>query len=257
MNTNGIKPRAARGARRLSAVTACGLFATLALGAWGAAAQDCPNVRNFGERAAEKRREGETLLVRVQGLYFVTEDKNTFLPEVEGRRWNPAFVTLSTEAFSDKLAQLIARGEAAVNERRTGSLLLGDTAALGRGPRPLTRDASFLGLAPAAPGATQVEMLDRYTNFSVARGPDEPFYRLRLLSWFVEARPDGGGRMTVDVDLGTFLRPGETQIVKFLSDFEVKRTGSARAYLALSLVPLVNEGEWSSTRTVGQPARGN
>ena len=63
--------------------------------------------------------------------------------------------------------------------------------------------------------------------------------------------------MTVDVDLGTFLRPGETQVVKFPSDFEVKRTGSARAYLALSLVPPGDEGEWPSTRRAGAPARRN
>jgi hypothetical protein len=63
--------------------------------------------------------------------------------------------------------------------------------------------------------------------------------------------------MTVDVDLGAFLHPGETQVVKFLSDFEVERTGSARGYLALSLVPLANEGEWTSTRSAGAPAPGN
>jgi hypothetical protein len=256
MNTNCLMARAARAARILSAAIGCGLLAALALGA-RAAAQDCPNVRNFGELTAEERRAGETLLVRVQALYFIAEDKNAFLPEVEGRRWNPAFVTVSTEAFGDKFARLVARGEAAVNGRRTDSLLLGDTAALGRGPLPLKHEASLLGLAPAALGVTQVRMLDRYTTFSVTRRPDEPFYRLRLLSWFVEPRPDGGGRMTADVDLGTFLRPGETQVVKFLSDFEVKRTGNARAYLALSLVPLVNEGEWSGTRSAGAPARGN
>lgn len=256
MNTNCMKCCAARAARKLSAAAACGLLAALALGA-RAVAQDCPNVRNFGESQAAERREGETRLVKVQGLYFITEDKNAFLPEVEGRRWNPAFETVSTKAFSAKLTRLVAQGEAAVKGRQNGSLLLGDTAALGRGPRPFNQDVSFLGLAPAALDVAQVRVLDRYTTFSVARKPDEPFYRLRLLSWFVETRPDGSGWMTVDIDFGTFLRPGETQVVKFLSDFEVKRTGSARAYLALSLVPLVSEGEWSRTRRAGAPAQGN
>src|SRR5215213_679864 len=224
MNTNSMKRRAARAARKLSAAGACGLLAALALGA-RAAAQDCPNVRNFGEQTAEERREGRAGLVQVQGVYFVTDDKSAFLPEVEGRRWNPAFVTVGTEAFRDKLTRLVARGEAAVNGRRRGPLSLGDTAALDRGRQPPDHDASFPGLAPAALSLTRVGALDRYTTFSVARRPDEPFYRLRLLSWFVEMRPDGGGRMTVDVDLATFLRPGETQIVKFLSDFEARRTG--------------------------------
>jgi len=245
-----------RAARKLSAVGACGLLAALALGA-RAAAQDCPNVRNYGELAAEEKREGETRLVQVQGVYFVVEDKNAFLPEVEGRRWNPVFATVGTEEFRDRLARLVARGEAAVNGRRGGALPLGDTAALGRGPLSLNQDASFFGLAPTALEVTQVRALDRYTSFSVAQRPGEPFYRLRLLSWFVEVRPDGGGRMTVDVDLGTFLRPGETQLVKFMSDFEVKRTGSARTYLAISLAPLGGEGEWSGARRADAPARGN
>ena len=253
MNTNCIKRCAAR---RLAAAAACGLLAALALGA-RAAAQDCPNVRNYGELAAEEKREGETRLVQVQGVYFVVEDKNAFLPEVEGRRWNPAFVTVGTDEFSDRLARLVARGEAAVNGRRAGPLSLGDTAALDRGRLPLNQDASFLGLAPAALSLAQVRVLDRYTTFSVAHRPDEPFYRLRLLSWFVETRPDGSGWMTVDIDLGTFLRPGETQIVKFVSDFEVKRTGSARTYLAISLAPLGGEGEWSGARRADAPARGN
>jgi hypothetical protein len=165
-------------------------------------------------------------------------------------------VIVGTEAFREKLARLVARGEAAVNGRRSGALSLGDTAALDRGRQPLNQDASFLGLAPAGLSLAQARMLDRYTTFSVVHRPDELFYRLHLLSWFVGLRPDGSGWMTVDTDLGTFLRPGETQIVKFLSDFEVKRTGSTRTYLALSLVPLGGEGEWAGTRRGGGPAGG-
>lgn len=235
---------------------AFGLLAALALCA-RAAAQDCPNVRNFGEPTAEERRESRTLLVRVQGVYFTTEDKNAFLPEVEGRRWNPAFATVSTEEFRDKLARLVERGEAAVNSRRDGALSLGDTAALERGRQALNQDANFLGLAPAAMAVTQVRTLDRYTTFSVFHRSDEPFYRLRLLSWFVEVRPDASGWMTADIDSETFLHPGETQVVKFLSDFEVKRTGSARSYMALSLVPSGDGVEWSSTRRAGVSAGGN
>src|ERR1044072_713698 len=256
MNASGRKRGAGRAARRLSVASACGLLAALALGA-RADPQDCQKERNKGELAAEEKREGKTQLVNVQGVYFIADDKKAFLPEVEGRRWTPALATISPGEFRDRLARLVARGEAAVNGRKSGALLLGDTAALNRGPLSLNQDASFLGLAPPALEVTQIRVLDRYTTFSVARRPGESFYRLRLLSWFVEARPDGSGWMTVDVDLGTFLRPGQTQIVKFMSDFEVKRTGSARSYLALSLVPLGGEGEWSGTQRAGDPARGN
>ncbi|MFL6256413.1 MAG: hypothetical protein ACJ74T_15525 [Pyrinomonadaceae bacterium] len=253
---NNFKRRVIRAGARCLGAVAAGMLAAVALGPQ-AAAQDCPNVRTFGEQLAEARREGETRRVQVQGVYFNSEDKNAFLPEVEGRRWNPVFVTVSTGEFSDRLARLVARGEAAVNGRQKGPLLLGDIAALERGRQPLLQDVSFRDLAPAALEVGQALALDRYTTFSVAHRPDEPFYRVHLLSWFVEVRPDGSGRMTVDIDLGTFLRPGETQIVKFLSDFEVKRTGSARAYLAISLAPLGGESNWSSTQRGGGPARGN
>jgi hypothetical protein len=83
----------------------------------------------------------------------------------------------------------------------------------------------------------------RPSLISVFKRRDEDFYRVGLTSWFVEIRPDGGGRMTVDLDAGIFLRPGETQIFKFMSDFEVERTGSARTYVALTLVPLGDANE--------------
>ena len=256
MNKQGHRRRALGRARRLSAACAAGLLAALALAAQ-AAAQDCPNLRRFGEQPLEARLAGETRGVRVQTVYFRTEDKNAFLPEVEGRRWNPAFMTASNDAFRDKLTRLVTRGEAAVDSRRTGDLLLGDVAALERGRHSLNENASYLSLAPAVLDARQVLALDRYTTFSVARRPGEPFYRLHLLSWFVEVRPDGNGWMTVDIDLSTFLRPGETQVIKFMSDFEVKRTGSERTYVALSLVPLDGGGEWARAPGGGGPARGN
>lgn len=256
MNEKGFKRRALSWARHYLAAFAAGLLAALALGA-PAAAQDCPNVRKYGEPPLEARLEGVTRSVEVKAVYFRTEDKNAFLPEVEGRRWNPALLTINTDAFRDKLTRLLAQGTAAVDSRRTGAMLLGDTAALERGRHPLNENVSFFDLAPGVLDARQVLALDRYTTFSVTRRPGEPFYRLSLLSWFIEVRPDGSGWMTVDIDSGLFLRPGETQIIKFLSDFEVKRTGSERTYVALSLVPVADGDEWSGTPGGVGPVRGN
>lgn len=258
MNEKGFKRRALGWARQHAAAFVAGLLAALALGA-PAAAQDCPNIRQYGAPPSETRLAGEARGVEVKAVYFRTQDKNAFLPEVEGRRWNPAFLTVTTDAFRDKLTGLLARGTAAVEGRRAGALSLGDAAALERGRHPLLENAGSFDLAPRVLDAKQVMALDRYTTFSVTHRPGEPFYRLQLLSWFVEARPDGSGWMTVDIDSGLFLRHGETQVVKFLSDYEVKRTGSERTYVALSLVPVADgDGdEWSSTQRPGGPARGN
>lgn len=249
MKANSFKQRAVRAGRRCLATVAVGLLAAPTLGA-RAAAQDCPNVRTFGEPPAEARLWGETRSVRVRGVYFTTEDKNALIPEVEGRRWNPASVTFSTEEFRDKLTRLVARGEAAVNGRRDGALPLGDTAALERGRQSLYGDASVKDLARPVLNVAQALTLDRYTAFSVVHRPGEPFYRLHLLSWFVGVRPDGSGWMTVDFDCGTFLRPGQTQVLKFMSDFELRRTGGARSYLAVSLVPSDDGDEQEAARLV-------
>ena len=101
---------------------------------------------------------------------------------------------------------------------------------------------------------TRVSALDRYTTFSVFQRRGEDFYRVGLVSWFVGIVPNGGGQMTVDLDAGVFLRPGETQIFKFLSDFEVERTGSARTHLALTLTPLddAREGQVAQAATPGR-----
>jgi hypothetical protein len=246
MNTNTLKQNAIQTARRLSLVIVAGLLVTLSLAAQVSAqgtTPSCPNARNFGERAKGIRAEGETRRVRVQAVYFRTDDKNAFISEANGVGLAPSTKKLGSEEFRGRLAQLVARGEAEVNGRRAGQLYLGDTAALDRGPQTLNQNAAYFDIATPQLNVTRVRSLDRYTTFSVFQRRGEDFYRVGLVSWFVETGADGGGRMTVDLDAGVFLRPGETQVFKFLSDFEVGRTGEARTYLALTLVPLDDDGE--------------
>ena len=252
MNTNTIKQNAMQTTRRLSLAVAGTLLAVLALAAPAAAQvttqQSCPNVRTFGARPTGIRADGETRRVRVQAVYFSTDDKDAFIREAADRSRSSSIVKLGSADFSDKLAQLVARGEAEVNGRRTGALYLGDTAALDRGPQSLNQHAAYFDIATPRLSVERVRSLDRYTTFSVFQKKGEDFYRVGLLSWFVEIGPQGGGRMTVDMDAGMFMRPGETQIIKFLSDYEVGRTGEARTYLALTLVP-ANEGEQTAQLT--------
>lgn len=246
MNTNTLKQNAIHTARRLSLVVAAGLLVTLSLAARVTAQvstqQSCQNVRTFGARPTGIRADGETRRVRVQATYFRTDDKNAFVPETGDRSRSSSLVKVNGEEFRDRLAQLVARGEAEVNGRRAGALYMGDTAALDRGPQALNQNASYFDIATPQLSVTRLRSLDRYTTFSVFQKKGEDFYRVGLLSWFVETGTDGGGRMTIDLDAGVFLRPGETQVFKFLSDYEVERTGEARTYLALTLVPLDDDG---------------
>jgi hypothetical protein len=206
--------------------------------------------------------EGEARRVRVQAVYFRTDDKNAFISEANGVRLASSTRLLRSEDFSGKLAQLVARGKAEVDSRRTSTLLLAEAAALDRGPQALNQNASYFDdvhnfdVANRFLPVTRVRKMDRHTTFAVFRRKDEDFYRVGLVSWFVEIEPNGGGWMTVDLDAGVFLRPGETQIFKFLSDFERERTGDARSYLALTLI-LVEDQEQRAQVTAAQVGSGS
>lgn len=247
--------------RRLSLAVAAALFATLALAPQAAAQislqQSCPDARDYAMRPPGICEEGESRRVRVQAVYFRTDDKNAFISEANGVRLAPSTRLLRSEDFSANLALLVAQGKADINSRRTGSLLLAESAALDRGPQALNQNVNYFDKANYFDEqnrwlpVTRVRALDRHTTFAVFRRKDEDFYRVGLVSWFVEIRPDGGGRMTVDLDAGVFLRPGETQIFKFLSDFELERTGNARSYLALTLIS-VDEKEQTAPETTAE-----
>lgn len=258
MNTNTPMRNAMHSAPKLFLAIVAALLATLALAPQAAAQiplqQSCPNARYYAMRPPGICEEGESRRVSVQAVYFRTGDKNVFIRETADRKWSSSTVKLGSADFSDKLAQLVARDKAEINSRRTSTLLLAEAAALDRGPQALNQNANYVDKANNFDVATRwlpvirARAMDRHTTFAVFRRKDEDFYRVGLVSWFVETRPDGGGWMTVDLDAGVFLRPGETQIFKFLSDFEVERTGEARTYLAITLV-------WADSNIVEQRAQ--
>ena len=256
MYTNTPKRNALHKTRRLSQTIAA-LFATLALAPLAAAQislqQSCPDARDYAMRPPGICEEGESRRVRVQAVYFRTDDKNAFIPETYGRL-SASTKLISTAEFGGRLAQLVAQGTAKVNNRRTGTLLLAESAALDRGPQALHQNANFdkvnyFDEQNRWLPVKRVRALDRHTTFAVYRRKDEDFYRVGLVSWFVEIGPNGGGKMTVDLDAGVFLRPGETQIIKFLSDFELERTGDARSYLALTLVSVDDKEQTAWVQT--------
>lgn len=258
MYTNTPKRNAFHSTSKLFLNIVAGLLVSLGLTGQAAAQlplqQSCPNARDYAMRPPGICEEGESRRVRVQAVYFRTDDKNAFISEANGVGLAPSTRLLRSEDFSGKLAQLVARGKAEINSRRTGTLLLAEAAALDRGPQALNQNANYVDKANSFDVQTRwlpvprARAMDRHTTFAVFRRKDEDFYRVGLVSWFVEIRPDGGGWMTVDLDAGVFLRPGETQIFKFVSDFELERTGDARNYLALTLIS-VDEKEQAARGT--------
>src|SRR3954466_14424229 len=147
MNPTTLKQNAIHSAPKLSLAIVAALFATLALAPRAAAQislqQSCPNARDYAMRPPGICEVDETRRVRVQAVYFRTDDKNAFISEANGVGLASSTRLLRSEDFSGKLAQLVSLGKAEVNSRRTSTLLLAEAAALDRGPQALNQNANY------------------------------------------------------------------------------------------------------------------
>jgi hypothetical protein len=85
--------------------------------------------------------------------------------------------------------------------------------------------------------------LDRETTVGVYKAsPDgSGYYHVSLLSSFVNLT-DKGGQKVLDYDADVLLKPGETALFKLTSDYELKRSGSSRSYMAVTMRPVNNMG---------------
>ena len=200
------------------------------------ATRDCPNQVAFGvhprgpvSRAAE---------ARLEVTYFATDDPGAFIPERAGTHRGPSGTVLNADEFAAKLRGLERSGVARVQSRRSATSLLGEVVALNLERGPATLDGRAVNAAMRTPSLSH-HYLDRETQISVTLDPkrDGDYYRVNLLSWFVNATPEGGGWKAVDYDASELLKPGQTMLLKFVSDFEVRRSGPSRKYIAVTLRP--------------------
>jgi hypothetical protein len=103
-----------------------------------------------------------------------------------------------------------------------------------------------------SPKQKHVFGLDRETEISVYKGSprDGVYYRVSLLSWFVDVTA-ASARKTVDYDANIHLQPGQTAVFKLMSKDEVRRSGAARSYIAVTLrsVDTVSSAKLESSRT--------
>lgn len=201
------------------------------------AQSSCPNVETYGVQQTSGRESGETRRVQVTLTYFRTNDRSVFMPEGEDFTRNSSFIKIQSADFLSRLTQLEQQNEASISGRLVGSMFLGDRAEYNL-ERNTTNAYHNLGdLSSSALVPNRWFNLDRQTTVNVEFRGDESFYRVLLLSSFVDVRPETA-EVTVDLDAGTFLQPNETVIYKLFSDFEVARTVVGRAHLAVSVQPV-------------------
>lgn len=193
----------------------------------------CPNQVTFGQQAGGPL--DPSAQAQVDITYFTTSDPNAFISERAGIRNSPSSTVQATGQFLAALGGLERDGLASIRKRQSATSYLGEVAALNLERDAVNFDGGTVnaGVAPAVSDYA----LDRQTEVSVTRDArrDGDFYRLNLLSWYVEATAAKGGFKTVDYDASLLLKPGQTVIIKLFSDFEVRRGGAGRKYMAVTL----------------------
>lgn len=198
-------------------------------------ADSCPNKVTYGTRAAGPV--DQTVQAEVEITYFSTDDPNAFISERDGLNRSARYTFLNTSDFVARLQGLQREGVASTQKRQAVTSYFGELAELTLERDSVNVDGGMVNasLTAAAPGRDYA--VERETQVSVSRDPrtDGDAYRVSTLSWFVDATRERGGFKMVDDDSSVLLKPGRTVIIKLASDFEVRRSGSARKYMAVTL----------------------
>lgn len=211
-------------------VAALALFALTSLNAY--AQSSCPIGDTYGSRpilAVNKN-----LQSQIEVTYFTTDDPNAFLSEKSGLVRSASYMNLNTNQFVARLGTLEREGLARIRKQTSATSYLGEVAELNLERNSLGVDARMINASHASRYSKDLNLLDRKTEINVYEGNkrDGEYYRVSLLSWFVDAK---AGQNAVDYDAIVLLKPGQTAIFKLSSKNEVKRSGAARSYIAVTM----------------------
>jgi hypothetical protein len=196
--------------------------------------QSCPNQVSFGAHPAGPVDRASEALVDV--VYFAADDPDAFISERGGISRSSRGTVLKTGVFVAKLQGLEKGGAARVQSRQSATSSLGEVVALNLATDAAHLEGRAVNATLSTPSVSD-HYLDRETEIRVTLNQkrDGGYYRVNLLSWFVDATPEKGGWKTVDYDASYLLKPGQTMLLKLVSDYEVRRSGSARRYIAVTL----------------------
>ncbi|MBA2339647.1 MAG: hypothetical protein H0V88_04585 [Pyrinomonadaceae bacterium] len=215
-------------------LAALSLLTIVSVNTHKANAQTCPNIEAFGTR--QPRPVNNSLQSQIEVTYFTTDDPNAFLSERAGISRSASQVKLSTGQFLASIERLQREGTASVTKRQSAVSFLGEMAELNLEREPVNANARMTNASLTAKNPNYIFGLNRETEVSVYQGSsfDGDYYRVRMLSSFINVTTHGA-RKTVDYDANLLLKPGVTAVFKLMSDDEIKRSGTARSYIAVTL----------------------
>ena len=227
-------------------VAAMAILVLTLVNAQEASAQSCPNVATFGGHTSGPV--DRTLQSRIDVTYFNTSDPSAFISEAAGFSRSGSYHRMNSDQFVAKMQRLVGEGVANIKKQQTANPYLGQTAALNLERNGGNAQMIKTGMSVMDPG--YLSGLDRETEITVSKGSslDGGYYRLSVLSWFVNVNGKGGHK-AVDYDASVLLKPGETAIFKLMSDDEAKRSGAARSYIAVTMRSVDNSSVAMLNRT--------
>jgi hypothetical protein len=214
-------------------VAALALLAFASINAQRANAQSsCPNLATFGVHQAQPV--NKSMQSQIEVTYFTTNDPNVFMSEKAGINRSASYLRLNTNQFVAKIGQLQRDGVADIRKQQSATSYLGEMAELNLEHN--SGDGRMINASLGSSNLDYLSGLDRQTEISVSQGSslDGDYYRVSVLSWFVNVNAQGGQKV-VDYDANVLLTPGETAIFKLRSDGELKRSGAARSYMAVTM----------------------
>lgn len=226
-------------------VAALIVLALTSINARQANAQSCQTSETYGVRPPFPV--DKNLQSQIEVTYFTTDDPNVFMSEKLGANRSSSYLKLNTNQFVAKLDTLEKSGLASIRKQQSATSYLGEVAALNlerNSVNARTVNASF-----ASSNRSDLSRLDRQSEISVYKGSlsDGEYYRVSLLSWFVNAASRGSQR-TVDYDAIILLKPGQTAVFKLMSDDEARRNNNVRSYVAVTMRSVDNVGVASLRR---------
>jgi hypothetical protein len=220
---------------------ALALIALTSITALNARAQSCPIGDTFGTRPVLAV--NKNLQSQIEVTYFTTDDPNAFISEKAGLSRSASYLNMNTNQFVARLGSLQRDGLASIRQQHSATSYLGEIAEMNLE----SNSAKLMNASHASRRANDVNGLERKTEVNVYEGRalENGYYRVSLLSWFVDA---AAGQNTVDYDAIVLLKPGQTAIFKLGSNYEVKRNGAARSYVAVTMRAVNSAGVASLRR---------
>jgi hypothetical protein len=226
-------------------VAALALLFLTSINALKVNAQSCPSstVETFGSHRPLPV--DKSLQSQIEITYFTTNDPNAFISERDGLKQSATYTHLETAQFVARLEKMERDGVASIRKQQSVTSYLGELAGLNLERNANVAEARMVKASAQGMNSLYNNLynLDRETTVGVYKNSQggNGYYHVALLSSFVDVTEKGGQKVT-DYDADILLKPGETAIFKLTSDPELKRSGAARSYMAVTMRSVSNMG---------------